>query len=168
MSDLIVPVIISDTEVTHYINNIRVLVNCIMIDLRAHNFVHGKTSFCARSVHTRHRAHKLSSTDFCAMYDFISYTIIHISLIIDNISVSGYGFRITGFIQLVKYFLMFHCLYYSITINESKGKSRIVFCCFTVMKNIVVPSFSSNFPVKLIYLETVVFVYLDKSIPVSL
>ena len=41
--------------------------------------------------------------------------------------------------------------YYSVIINESKKKFRIVFCCFSETKNIVAPSLSSNFPVKLTY-----------------
>ena len=40
---------------------------------------------------------------------------------------------------------MFHYLYYSVTISEFKEKFRIVFCCFSAIKNIVTPS-SPNFP----------------------
>ena len=63
---------------------------------------------------------------------------------------------------------MFHYLYYSVTINESKEKCRIVFCCFTAIKNIVAPSSSSNFPVKLICCGISVFLWLDKYKPMSL
>ena len=35
--------------------------------------------------------------------------------------------------------------------NESKEKLRVVFYCFSVMKNIVAKSSSSSFPMKLIY-----------------
>ena len=35
-----------------------------MIDLRAHNFVHVKTSLRARCMHARNRAHNLSSPSF--------------------------------------------------------------------------------------------------------
>ena len=50
---------------------------------------------------------------------------------------------------------MFHYLYYSVTINESKEKFWIGFCCFLAIKNIVAPSSSSNFPIKLIVLVSV-------------
>ena len=39
---------------------------------------------------------------------------------------------------------MFLCLYYSVTINESKEKFRIVFCCFSTIKNIAAPLSSPN------------------------
>ena len=63
---------------------------------------------------------------------------------------------------------MFHCLYCSVTINESKEKFRIVFCCSSAIKNIVAPSSSSNFPVKIICWEILVFFCRDKSMPISL
>ena len=63
---------------------------------------------------------------------------------------------------------MFHYLYYYVTINESKEKFRIVFCCFSAMKDIFVTSSSSIFPVKLICCGIFVFVCLGKSIPMSL
>ena len=63
---------------------------------------------------------------------------------------------------------MFNYLYYSMTINEYKEKFRIVFCCFSTIKNIVEPSYSSNFPKKLICSRILVLVYLDKSIPINL
>ena len=62
---------------------------------------------------------------------------------------------------------MLYCLYYSVTFNESKEEFKIVFCCFLTIKNNVMPS-SSNFPSKLIYWGILVFVCLDKSIPISL
>ena len=43
------------------LNNVGVLVKSVLIDLRAHNFVHAKTSLRARCVHARHRARNLSS-----------------------------------------------------------------------------------------------------------
>ena len=45
---------------------------------------------------------------------------------------------------------MFHCLHYSGTFNESKEKFRIVFCCFSAIKNILAPSSSSNFSITFI------------------
>ena len=63
---------------------------------------------------------------------------------------------------------MFYFPNYSFTINESKERFRIVICSFFAIKNIVAPSFSSNFPVKLIFWEILVFIYLDKSMPISL
>ena len=63
---------------------------------------------------------------------------------------------------------MSYCLYYSATINESKEKFRIAFCCFLVIKNIVATLSSSNSPVKLIYWGIVEFVCLGKSILMSL
>ena len=62
---------------------------------------------------------------------------------------------------------MFRCLYYSVAINESKEKLRIVFCCFPTTKNTVVPS-SSNFHSKLICWEISIFFCLDKSMLIRL
>ena len=61
-----------------------------------------------------------------------------------------------------------HCLYYSVTINESKEKFRTVFCCFSDIKDIVAASSSSSFIVKLICWGMLVFVCLGKSVPTSL
>ena len=46
--------------------------------------------------------------------------------------------------------MMFRYLYDSVTINESKQKSRILFYYFSEIKSIVATSSSSNFTVKLI------------------
>ena len=43
------------------LNNIRVLLKSGLIDLRARNFVHAKTSLCARCVHARNCVCNLSS-----------------------------------------------------------------------------------------------------------
>ena len=64
-------------------------------------------------------------------------------------------------------FFIFHYLCYSVTSNESKEKFRMIFCCFLAMKN-VAPSFSSNFPVKLICRGILALVCLDKSVSRSL
>ena len=53
--------------------------------------------------------------------------------------------------------------YYSVTINESKETFRIVFCCFSAIKDIVAPSSTSNPSVKLIFREIFIFICLDKS-----
>ena len=45
------------------LNNIRVLLKSVLIDLRARNFVHTKTSLHARCVDARHCARNLSSPD---------------------------------------------------------------------------------------------------------
>ena len=45
------------------LNNVRVLLKSVLIDLRARNFVHAKTSLRARCVHARHRARNFSSPD---------------------------------------------------------------------------------------------------------
>ena len=58
---------------------------------------------------------------------------------------------------------MFNYLYHSVTMNESKEKFEIVLYCFSAIKNIAVPSSSSNFPVKLIFWGIFVFVCLDKN-----
>ena len=55
-----------------------------------------------------------------------------------------------------------------VTINESKEKLKIVFCCFLAVRNITAPSSFSNFPTKLICWEILVLVCLDKSVPVRL
>ena len=44
-----------------------------MIDLRARNFVHAKTSLCARCAHTRHRARNLSSPELSSSSTIILY-----------------------------------------------------------------------------------------------
>ena len=54
------------------------------------------------------------------------------------------------------------------TISESKEKFKIVFCCFSAIKNNVASSYSSNSPVKLICWEILVFACLDRSMPMSL
>ena len=53
--------------------------------------------------------------------------------------------------------------------EKSKEKFRTIFCCFSAIKNILfAPSFSSNFPTKLICLEILAFLYLNKSITMSI
>ena len=64
---------------------------------------------------------------------------------------------------------MHHCLYYSVTFNESKEKFKPVVGYFLTTKNNVAPSLpSSNFPLKLIIRESLMFFFLDESIPMSL
>ena len=62
---------------------------------------------------------------------------------------------------------MFYCLYYSVSINEPEEKFRITFCYFSIIKNIVAPSSPSNLSVKLVFWGILVFVCLDKSMPMS-
>ena len=45
---------------------------------------------------------------------------------------------------------MFHYLYYTDTIKESKEKFKIVFCWFPAIKNILALSSSPNFSLQLI------------------
>ena len=59
-------------------------------------------------------------------------------------------------------------MYYSVTITESKEKFRIIFSCFSTIRNIAAPSPCSNFYTKTVSCGIVVFVSLDKSIPISL
>ena len=63
MSDLVLSNIICFQTQKQLItlNNIRVLLKSVLIDLRARKFVHVRTSLCARCVHARHRARNLSS-----------------------------------------------------------------------------------------------------------
>ena len=64
---------------------------------------------------------------------------------------------------------MHHCLYYSVKFNESKEKFKTVVGYFLTTKNNVAPSLpSSNFPLKLIIRESLMFFFLDESIPMSL
>ena len=63
MSDLIVPNIIcfqTQKQLTT-LKNVGVLVKSVLIDLRARNFIHAKTSLRVLCVHARHRARNLSS-----------------------------------------------------------------------------------------------------------
>ena len=62
---------------------------------------------------------------------------------------------------------MLHCLSYSVTTNESKEMFKIGFCCIPTISNTVAP-FSYNFPMTLICSKIVVFVCLEKSIPINL
>ena len=41
-------------------------------------------------------------------------------------------------------FLMFYYLYYSVKIDESKEKFKIVFCCISAITDIAAPSISSG------------------------
>ena len=52
--------------------------------------------------------------------------------------------------------------------NESKENFKIVFSCSSVITGMFVPLLSSNFPMKLPCWGIVVFVCLDKSMPISL
>ena len=63
MSDLVVPNIIcfQTQKQLAALNNIRVLLKKVLIDLRARNFVHAKTSLHASCVHARQRARNLSN-----------------------------------------------------------------------------------------------------------
>ena len=63
---------------------------------------------------------------------------------------------------------MFHDLYYSVAINESKEKFKTIFHCFWETKNITAPLSSSNFSIKLICWVIIVFICRDKSVPISL
>ena len=65
-------------------------------------------------------------------------------------------------------FLDVPLLYCSVTIDESKEKFGIVFCSYLETQSVVAPSSSSNFPRKEIISEILVFVCLDKSLPMSL
>ena len=71
-------------------------------------------------------------------------------------------------IQWIQYFLRFHYLYYSVRFNECKEKCRIVLCWFLTIKTIVAPLSTSNFPMNLICWGMVVFVCVDKSVPMTL
>ena len=65
MSDLVLSNIIcfqTQKQLTT-LNNIRVLLISVLIDLHAHNFVQVKTSLCARYMHTNHHVHNLSSPE---------------------------------------------------------------------------------------------------------
>ena len=63
MSDLIVPntICLQPQKQLVNLNNISVLLKGVVVDLRARNFVHAKTSLRARCVHPRQRARNLSS-----------------------------------------------------------------------------------------------------------
>ena len=50
-----------DTKQLATLNNIWAQLKSVLIDLRACNFVHAKTSLRARCLHARHRACNLSS-----------------------------------------------------------------------------------------------------------
>ena len=52
---------------------------------------------------------------------------------------------------------MFYYLYYCVTISKSEEKFEKVFCRISVNKNIVALLSSSNFPVKLVWGEILVF-----------
>ena len=82
MSDLVLSNIIcfqTQKQLTT-LNNIRVLLKSVLIDLRARNFVLAKTSLCARCVHARHRARNLSSpavNDVVLVFLLLTLNIFH-------------------------------------------------------------------------------------------
>ena len=82
MSDLVLSNIIcfqTQKQLTT-LNNIRVLLKSVLIDLRAHNFVHARTSLCALCVHARHRARNLSSpavNDVVLVFLLLTLNIFH-------------------------------------------------------------------------------------------
>ena len=63
MSGLVLPNIIcfQTQKQLATLNNIRVLLKSVLIDLHARNFVHAKTSLRAPCPYARHRARNLSS-----------------------------------------------------------------------------------------------------------
>ena len=64
---------------------------------------------------------------------------------------------------------MLNCLFFSVMFNESEEMFKIVvLLLFCDKKNILASSSFSNFPVKLIYWGILMFVYLGKSLPMSL
>ena len=77
MSDLIVSNIIcfQTQKQLATLNNIQVLLKSVLINLCAHNFVHAKTSLCARCVHARHCACNLSSP---AHYSVLDNIVTHV------------------------------------------------------------------------------------------
>ena len=65
MSDLTAPNIVCfhTQKQLATLNNIGILLKGVLIDLRARNFVHAKTSLRACWVHAHHRAHNLSNPE---------------------------------------------------------------------------------------------------------
>ena len=55
-----------DTKITQTLTNIGVLLQGVLIDLHAHNFVHAKIS----CMHTRYHVCNLSSPDNKILYEF--------------------------------------------------------------------------------------------------
>ena len=80
---------------------------------------------------------------------------------LDNVPFSGHKFRTVCFIQQIQYFLIFYSLCFSVAFNQSKEKFKVVFCYFSVIKNIVSPSPPSNLPTKLIFWGILIFICLD-------
>ena len=72
MSDLIVPNIIcfQTEKQLAALNNIGVLLNGVLIDLRTRNFMHAKTYLRALNMHARLRARNLSSPD-CGLLKYL-------------------------------------------------------------------------------------------------
>ena len=60
-------------------------------------------------------------------------------------------------------FLVFHFLYYSVVINESKENFKTAFCCFSDIKKHWCVTSSIYFIRKIIF----IFACLDKSMPMS-
>ena len=85
MSDLFVSIIIcfQTQKQLATLNNIRILLKGVLIDLYARNFVHMKNSLCALSMHARHCARNLSSPDEKPLRPVI--------LFIDNIFYNCFG-----------------------------------------------------------------------------
>ena len=106
---------------------------------------------------------------FCAIYDFVSYAVaFDWSLAMFRSLVTNLeSFTSFNKFSIFSSFIEFHCIT-SVTINKSKEKFKILFCCFLAKKNIAAPSFSSNFPANLIYWGIELFVCFNKPISMSL
>ena len=62
---------------------------------------------------------------------------------------------------------MLHCLHDSVTFNKSEEKFKITFHCYLAIKNTDAPPSPSKLSTKLICWWILVFVSLNKSVPMS-
>ena len=77
------------------LNNIQVLIKCVLIDLRARNSVHAKTSLRARCVHARRRARNLSRPAYVCFPMFPQCSNFTIMVSGESLFTSRYGLPIT-------------------------------------------------------------------------
>ena len=74
MSDLVVlNICIQTQKQLNTLNNFWVLLKSVLIDLRARNFMHAKTSLHASCMHACHRAHNLLSPVKAPMYEHVLF-----------------------------------------------------------------------------------------------
>ena len=133
---------ILDTKLTHYLHryplttNIGILLKDVLIDLRARNFMHAKTSSRVRCVHARHRARNLSSPDFISI---ISQDVLP-RKIKTRRKMALVILKKMSFLSFIFYIFywndfLFYQVYQTFTLGRRRYLSRILIETITFQKN---------------------------------